>query len=355
MCRRSRDTPARNAIPQTKLAAQDAASNSAVWRQCARSIPSVSASAGPPGLASPRSFTGAAVDSGSGWVSRCALHWNGEIPAGAEPGRSGHQRTAGSAMLLCRTIWFFVSAFADRRRYSARGNGAARREKPGRRSAGKFGGQAFGFCRARAAGWNRSSTGAGDARSQESKNLRACGRNRNHRNSGCGQRDRDASSAAIFLPHEAEVRSFARRVPLNDKAAWNNAQSAEHERDGSACFYLSQRRARRCLWFASSFSHMAVCVAARKAFSGYPDHASGHRSARSCVGGVARSIRRDGSAGGCSWNRLGCNFDRRRNSGRGFCATRRAFLAVEPERKRRSSRLVECAEGKILVPGAKVT
>jgi hypothetical protein len=30
-------------------------------------------------------------------------------------------------------------------------------------------------------------------------------------------------------------------------------------------------------------------------------------------------------------------------------------LAVEPERKRRSSRLVECAEGKILVPGAKVT
>jgi hypothetical protein len=342
MCRRSRDNaPARNAFFQTKLAAQDATSNSAVWGQRARSVPSVPASAGPPGLASPGTFTSATVDSGCRCVSRCALHWSGEIPAGPEPGRCRHQRTAGCTMLLCRTIWFVVSAFADRRRYSARRNGAARREKQGRCSAGKFGGQAFGFRGARAAGRNRSSSGAGDARSEESKNLRACGRNRNRRSCGCCKRDRDASRAAIFLPHEAEVRSFAGRVPLNDKAAWSNVQGAEHERDSSACFYLSQRRARGCLRFASSFSHMAVCMAAGETFSGYPNYTSGHWSARSCASGVARSIRRDSSASGCSWHRLGCNFDRRCNNGRGFCTTRRAFLATEPERKRRSTRLAE--------------
>ena len=161
MCRRSRDNaPARNAFFQTKLAAQDAASNSAVWRERARSIPSVAASAGAPSLASPRTFTGAAVDSSSDWVSRCALHWSGEIPAGAKPGWSRHRRTAGRAMLFCRTIRLTVSAFADRRRYSARGNGAARGEKQGRRSAGKFSGPAFGFCGVGDAGCNRSRLGA---------------------------------------------------------------------------------------------------------------------------------------------------------------------------------------------------
>jgi hypothetical protein len=347
MCRRSRDNaPARNAFFQTKLAAQDAASNSAVWRKCARSLPAVSALARQEGMAGAWSAAGAIVARGSDWVSRRALHRSGEIPAGPEPGRSGHQRTAGCAMLLCRTIWFTVSAFADRRRYSARGDGAACREKPGRRSAGKFGGPAFGFRRARAARWYRSSTGAWDPRSQEPKNLRARGRNRNHRNRGCGKYDCDASSAAIFFPHEAEVRSFAGRVSFNHEAAWSDAQSAEHERHRSTNFHRAQCCACGCLRFASSFSHMAVCVAARKAFSGYPNHTSGHWSARSCAGGVARSIRRNGSAGSCRGNRLGRGFNWWRDRGRNFCATGRTFLAVEPERERRSSRLAECGAEK---------
>lgn len=294
-------------------------------------------------MAGARSAAGAIVARGSDGVSRRALYWSCEIPVGAEPGRSGRQCTAGCAMLLRRTIRFLVSAFADRRRYFARGDGAARREKPGRRSAGKFGGQAFGFRRARAAGWNRSSPGAGNARSQEPENLRACGRNRNYRNRSCRQRDRDASGAAISFPHEAEVRSFARRVSFNHEAAWSDAPSAEHERHRSTDFHRAQCCACGCLRVASSFSHMAVRVAARKAFSGYPDHASGHRSSRSCAGGVARSIRRDSGARGCCGNRLGRNFDWRCNSGRGLCVTRRAFWAVEPERKHRSSRVRECA------------
>ncbi len=164
MCRRSRDNaPARNAFFQTKLAAQDAASHSAVWRQRARSLSPVSAAAGAPGLASPRTFTSAAMDSGSDWISRRALYWSGEIPAGLELGRRGHRRSPSCAMLLRRAVRIVVSAFSDRRRYSARGNGAARSEKPGWRSAGKFGGQDFGFYGACAAGRCRSSLGAWNA------------------------------------------------------------------------------------------------------------------------------------------------------------------------------------------------
>src|ERR1700735_3476529 len=168
MCRRSRDNAlARNAIPQTKLATQNAASNAAVWRQRAGSLPAVPAFARPEGMAGPKAAAGALMVAGSVWISRRALYWSGEIPAGPEPRRRGHSHSPGSAVLFCRTIWFSVSAFPDRRRYFARGDGAARSEKQSRRSVGKSGGSDFGFYGPGSSGWGWRRSGAGGARSRE--------------------------------------------------------------------------------------------------------------------------------------------------------------------------------------------
>src|SRR5580700_8731308 len=139
MCRRSRDNaPARNALFQTKLAAQDAADNSAVWRQRACSLPFISAAAWPASLASFGALAGAVVVVGSAGISGSTLHRSCEISIGFEHRRGGHERAPSGAMLLCRIIWFVVPAFPDWRRYFATGHGSARGEEQGGRCAGKF-------------------------------------------------------------------------------------------------------------------------------------------------------------------------------------------------------------------------
>src|SRR6202035_834346 len=144
MCRRSRDNaPVRNALLQTKLAAPDAADNSAVWRQRAGSLPVISAPAWPASLASVGALAGAVVVVGSAGISGSALHRGREISTGFEHRWRGHQRASSSAMLLCRIIWFVVPAFTDRRRHSAPGHGSARGEEQGGSYAGKFCGPFF--------------------------------------------------------------------------------------------------------------------------------------------------------------------------------------------------------------------
>src|ERR1700722_12946443 len=164
MCRRSRDnTPARYALLPTKLAAQDAADNSAVWRQRACSLPAISAAAWPASLASVGALAGAVVVAGSVGIFGGTLHRSCQISIGFEYRWLGHQRAAGSAMLLCRAIWFVVPAFADWRRPFAPGHGSARGEEQGGCCAGKFCGPYFGFCGAGAASRDWRGSGAGSA------------------------------------------------------------------------------------------------------------------------------------------------------------------------------------------------
>jgi len=310
MCRRSRDNaPARIALFQTKLAAQDAADNSAVWRQRACSLPAIPAPAWPAGLASIGTLAGAVVVVGSAGISGGTLHRSCEISIGFEHRRRGNQRATGSAMLLCRIIWFVVPAFADWRRHFAAGHGAARGEEQGGCCAGKFCGPYFRFWGSSAASRDWRDSGAGSAGSQKPKNIRDGERDCDFSDCDCRRRDCGASSAPTFFSHEAAIRSFARRISLNDEATSRDVAGVEHERDSSSNFYHPERYAGRRLRIAPSFPHMVVCVAIGETRGGGTNNSSRYRSAGSCACCVTRSVRRNRGAGGRVGVGLGCNFD----------------------------------------------